>query len=535
MHAQGNQFLAKIRGLAVLSAPEATELQSAVNDGPWPDSVKNMLMNEIGMRMLAPNANTNRKQQRCNNLEHWVTQSLCDKFETPTSDPVGMHSCTMGEFMHKLGFTTASEKTLGRAAVIVSFHALGNNNPTDLSLRTVKDKIQEHIKYLERRSKYPHQHLVAYPLSPDGLPAELREYAYGEDEPVSSAHAAEIDKLCTTRTFVRGSSCSVKQEKRMAEQPHTSGSSLMPFGSGGGCSAGALMPHMPMQGNAFQQFQMFQFQQFQQMQNRMNPRGQPRGRDQHDDGDGLNLQFCTPPQNGRGGGLAVDSPFDGGAGGGGYRRCNTVGGGRLGLPAPDEDAAVADGGHADQGQGDVLGDLKRDMAALGAGAKVTPKAKGRPKADKKVKASKKVKLLSAAAKAAAKRASARDDDESDGDGDDSEDDASGASHEVDDDSDDGPPAKRRPAAALKRPAAKACAVSAKKYKDGKPLRPTGGRNAGPQTVFYRNSKITVSFPKAAYRVFPDLSVSNPPDKQIRWSQYATLDKAWAAALAECRD
>ena len=57
----------------------------------------------------------------------------------------------------------------------------------------------------------------------------------------------------------------------------------------------------------------------------------------------------------------------------------------------------------------------------------------------------------------------------------------------------------------------------------------------PQTLHLYDGKITTSLPKQGFRVFRDITVSNPADKLIRWSQFASHQKAWNAACQLLHD
>ena len=59
-------------------------------------------------------------------------------------------------------------------------------------------------------------------------------------------------------------------------------------------------------------------------------------------------------------------------------------------------------------------------------------------------------------------------------------------------------------------------------------------NPGP-TVKYLHGKICVSWTRGCFRVFRDLTKSNPSDVSVLWKNYDTKEDAWASALKLIRD
>jgi hypothetical protein len=176
---------------------------------------------------------------------------------------------------------------------------------------------------------------------------------------------------------------------------------------------------------------------------------------------------------------------------------------------------------------DPLADLKADMVMLGVDAYGV---KSKRKAEKDKDATKKTKALKVAATAAAKASKRAGDDISGSARDDISDDASAESdassaHLV-----------KRPAghkSAMKKPSA--APSGPKTSKKVLPPMPSCSKDAGPQRVDFKSSKITMSYPKKGFRVFKNRFMANPPDMLVRWSEYDSRDDAWKAALSLCED
>jgi hypothetical protein len=95
---------------------------------------------------------------------------------------------------------------------------------------------------------------------------------------------------------------------------------------------------------------------------------------------------------------------------------------------------------------------------------------------------------------------------------------------------------KRPAghkSAMKKPSA--APSGPKTSKKVLPPMPSCSKDAGPQRVDFKSSKITMSYPKRGFRVFKNRSMANPPDMLVRWSEYDSRDDAWKAALSLCED
>ena len=597
VNGQRSAFIAKIQQLKSLDGADATQLQSVVNDGPWPSDMKQALMEELAARLTRGRSSGNRAQQHCRNLEYWFPQYVWDVLDSHASET---EQCEcVGTFMQeKLGFATASEKTLGRAAAMIALYGLGNKAPSDTTLRALKGKVQSTIQYLDKRARYPHGHLAEYPHSYLRLPQQMRDHAYENDLPVDPPNPRAIDQLCAERTFLRGASKTLATESRFMGD----GSGVLSLR---GSPRGAHVAQNP-----FEQFQMWQFQQFQALMN----------------GGGGGVMggaagFNNPMNRGRHGG-AVEQPNGADAGGlgnlellGSYR----ARGARTRAAddsyevqrrqrrddaneeheddgardmerrdAPGDDGAqppwrsratvpplsimapprpLADmqryvgEGATPRGQErvvDPLAELKNEMAKHGVVTAPVAEGRGRGRPKKSAKSSIKTKKLRAAAKTAARRhadgesdgaddADALDDDEEE---DDEEDDSvvaalptkrrpAAADDDEEEDDSAAPPTKKRPAAAKAASApGKGGAKLAKlagKAKPAFPPMPNTTAGAGPQTVHLYEGKITTSLPKQGFRVFRDITVPNPADKLIRWSQFASHQKAWNAACQLLHD
>ena len=80
--AQSRTFCNKIRLLASLDGGQAELIQDAINDGPWPGGVKDILVGEVGSRLIVGQGKGGKSQQHCLSLEHYMTGPFIDQMES---------------------------------------------------------------------------------------------------------------------------------------------------------------------------------------------------------------------------------------------------------------------------------------------------------------------------------------------------------------------------------------------------------------------------------------------------------------------
>ena len=552
MEAQTKQYVAMVRVLGNMDEIQSEQLESAYTEGPWPEDLKLQFLAEIGARLATPVTTKGRKQQHLLNFEQFATQEVVDMLDG--HDDVYSKVRKLAAYAHdKLGIAVASEKTCGSMAAILAYRGLRNKNPADATLRNLKDSIQDAIQYLDKHAPTNLPHVVQYPSDWRALPDSIRAAAFADGGPIRLDSEREISMIAS-RKFLRSTSKSVQLE-RQATKALTS-----PVGGGGGggngggvwCNAGRFqleqggggggggawaddhgtaieMLSGSQQRQSFMQWQMEQFQAFQ-------------SRKSLSDGD---RESAMPSPSGvrRHGGrpmMALDYGQD-------YSEQDRRNDKRRDAPSPADANAATLGGTGGLPAGrSPLDELKENMLALGVDIDAPSSKRGRPK-KATGKVSGRVKALKAAAKAAvggakkkAKAAeesapeSADDEDDDDDDGSDEGSDEESCASVVKPKAKAAAKAKGKAkgkgkgkkAVEMKRPAAAARPAAGGK----RPPMPTGGKASGPQTTFYRNSKVTVSYPKGGFRVFLDISVSNPVDKLIKWDRFPTRAAAWKAAL-----
>ena len=177
--------VSSLRGLIAsqpfLEVDDATTLTEEVSSGIWSPEERISLITAISdasARRVAPMTRAARKQQSCDNLHLFFTADDWRDFDNEDwSIEKKIH--TMGKRMWHFGLTCPKEDVLKRGSVILTLAALKGPTLSAESKRNMAKRLQEVIKHIDSVSRHPFTHLLSFPASPDLLPDEVQQFAYG--------------------------------------------------------------------------------------------------------------------------------------------------------------------------------------------------------------------------------------------------------------------------------------------------------------------------------------------------------------------
>ena len=179
--------------LKTVALPEATELTSFVDSGPWTKSQKSELLNSIQSLVDGQGRLSIRKAfQKCLSYEQCLTQKEWDGLLSTALVTAKINQ--LAQRANSLGITTPAEPTVYRIMLVLCWALQRMPGATAVTPEDAKlhyHELKVTIKRYAAQCPYPHQHLIEYPVKPQDLPEEMFRYAYPDDEPVQK-HIPEL-------------------------------------------------------------------------------------------------------------------------------------------------------------------------------------------------------------------------------------------------------------------------------------------------------------------------------------------------------
>ncbi|CAK0813808.1 unnamed protein product [Prorocentrum cordatum] len=207
---QVNALISFIGQQSNLDIATVTTVGTELVVGPWSDdqriAIATALSNAMGG---AVPSHGGRKQQECNWLERYLTQSDWTAIKsTDLSSDAKLR--VVGSRMWRIGITCPKEACLERGAAIV--YAVGGTGVLPASmLKAMCDKLKEFVKDFDRATPQTFPHIQKYPMDPMYLGAPRRNFAYGDDVPVDDVEAThEVITQAASGIFYRGTAKALK-------------------------------------------------------------------------------------------------------------------------------------------------------------------------------------------------------------------------------------------------------------------------------------------------------------------------------------
>ena len=213
---QASQFIAKVKSLAILTSPDANRLCDTFDSAPFSDASKSDFATSIAQKLsggVVTDGCAKLQQFSCDN---YLTDDIWQSIADPSVD-ITVKAQIMATLFMKNGVSHANESSLGRAAIILATHGLGNQAPTPQTLYNLLTAVKEAIANArpEFDAIYPFPRLTKYPLQPCELPLDRLKFAYGDDtKPVTCPTDVQMSlaRLCKVK-FMRKSARGVNQDK----------------------------------------------------------------------------------------------------------------------------------------------------------------------------------------------------------------------------------------------------------------------------------------------------------------------------------
>ena len=267
----------QIQGLQSLTPGDATELTTQINALPMTDEFKQSLSQEISAALLKPpKRNAQKDLQDCPTFGAYLSEADLARLRDPTLH-VNEKLDTLAVRCLKINLIYPNEQTTGRILTAGVAAGIPAEDHAEFyqRVRTFKAKLKTKRQSVDDKSRYP----LLLPMTPNLLPAEVFESAYGADPVGQAIPAADLERV-QQFTSLRKSKKAVQSNPLQLALCGT-GSGSASSGSAGAAGF-ANMPNM----NPWQMFGMFMNMCQQQQQNQ--------DAQQEQDARSLRLQFSMP-------------------------------------------------------------------------------------------------------------------------------------------------------------------------------------------------------------------------------------------------
>ena len=203
---QHQALIAKINRINSLTVEDSTNLNCTVSAGPWTQEEKDSLHKAVADRLSTCQGQGKKDTQTNKYVENYFTTTDTSVVGSANFSDQTKHS-RIGFRMHKIGLRHPSEKTVGRIAVWFIYTSKRISNPSPDLLNQVVQDIKDAIKDI-RAYTYPHAHITAYPIEPQGLSQAAYAYAYNDgDAPLGQSNTAAtrsvMDRIINSAKFLR--------------------------------------------------------------------------------------------------------------------------------------------------------------------------------------------------------------------------------------------------------------------------------------------------------------------------------------------
>ena len=187
MQGMAKSFIAQIASLPSLDIGGSTTLQLAIGNSPFTPELKAGMAAAVASRAMSAHASGGVKSyHKTQTLDHplaYLTQCMWDRLNNTKVSQL-QRCAVVADLLGSLNLLNPKEETIRGFASALAASQWPDSEPTPAELHSLVLDLKAAIGNKVRNDALPH--IVAFPLDPRDLPAELHASAYREDDqPVS--------------------------------------------------------------------------------------------------------------------------------------------------------------------------------------------------------------------------------------------------------------------------------------------------------------------------------------------------------------